>query len=209
VANRRGRGSGGGALGLLPGGAETITDSDSVITQHDRSADFSSIHTYALPDSVRDASTGPGALSIDHSHDAQILARVQANLDHLGWIRVDPASAAPDVDVLVSAAAKRYISYVSYPFYAGWPGWAGFRTFDASWGVYYPWVVPGVVDVVVFDAGSVMIDMLDARNPDPSGKQLRAVWTAAFQGLLAGTTDSLLQRIEQGIDQAFAQSPYL
>jgi hypothetical protein len=190
-----------------PGGAETVTDYDSVITQHDRSADFASIHTYALPDSIRDASVGPGALPIDHSHDAEILARVQANFDGLGWMRVDPASASPDVDVLVSAAANRYVSYISYSFYDYWPGWSGFQGYDGSWGVYYPWA--GAVDVVVFDAGSLLIDMLDARNPDPSTKQLRAIWSAAFQGLLAGSTDSLLQRIEQGIDQAFAQSPYL
>jgi hypothetical protein len=202
---------GSGALLALwacyPGGAETVTDFDSVITQHDRSADFASIHTYALPDSIRDASAGPGALPIDHSQDGEILARVQANLDRLGWRRVDPATASPDVDVLVSAVANRYVSYVSYPFYDGWPGWSGFQGYDGSWGVYYPWA--GAVDVVVFDAGSLIIDMLDARNPDPSGKQLRAIWSAAFQGLLAGSTDSLLQRIDQGIDQAFAQSPYL
>jgi hypothetical protein len=190
-----------------PGGGETVTDFDSVTTQHDRSADFTSIHTYALPDSIREVSAGPGALPIDHSHDGEILAQVQTNLDRLGWTRVDPASASPDVDVLVSAAANRYVSYVSYPFYEGWPGWSGFQGYDGSWGVYYPWA--GAVDVVVFDAGSLLIDMLDARNPDPAGKQLRAIWSAAFQGLLADSTDGLLQRIDQGIDQAFAQSPYL
>jgi len=192
-----------------PGGAETVTDLDTVTTQHDPAGSFSTIRTYALPDSIQEVTSPHGRpLTIDHSHDAQILAWVAANLDGLGWTRVDPAVTAPDVDVLVSASATRYVEYVSYPFYDAWPGWAGFSTYDGTWGVTYPWMSSASYPTVL-DAGTLRVEMLDARTPDASTKTLTAIWTASIDGVLAGSTDSLLQRIEHGVDQAFAQSSYL
>jgi hypothetical protein len=61
----------------------------------------------------------------------------------------------------------------------------------------------------VIDAGSLRIEMLDLRTANPSTKKLTAIWTASFDGLLGSDKASLVQRIEKGIDQAFAQSSYL
>jgi uncharacterized protein DUF4136 len=191
-----------------PGGAETVTDLDSVTTQHDRSANFSTLRTYALPDSIQQvAARGGQSLPMDHSYDASILARVASNLDALGLQRVDPTTATPDAAVLVTFTATRYVDYVSYPFYDVWPGWAGFSGYDGSWGVYYPWA--GTAYATVLDAGSLRIDMLDTRTANSSTKQLTAIWNASVDGVLSGSVESIAQRIEKGIDQAFAQSPYL
>jgi hypothetical protein len=188
-----------------PGGAETVEDLDTVATQHDPSAGFSTLRTYALPGTIQEvASRGGIPLTIDHSYDARLLARVAANLDALGLHRVDPTAVTPDVDVLVTATATRYVEYVSYPFYSVWPG--GFAGYDASWGVYYPY---STAYATVLDAGSLRMEMLDRRTADPSTKQLTAIWSASIQGVLGGSIESLVQRIEKGIDQAFAQSPYL
>jgi hypothetical protein len=196
-------------VACYPGGAETVQDLDSVTTQHDRSASFTTIGTYALPDTIQEVSSAHGEpLAIDHSYDARILARVASNLDALGFQRVDPTTTTPDVDVLVTATATRYVEYVSYPFYDVWPGWAGFGGYDGSWGIYYPWVY-GTTYATVIDAGSLRIEMLDRRTADSTTKQLTAIWTASIDGVLGGSTESLVQRIEKGIDQAFAQSPYL
>ena len=190
-----------------PGGAETVSDLDFVTTQHDTSANFSTLRTYALPDTIQAVASPHGRpLTIDHSYDAQILAKVATNLDAIGLQRVDPTTQTPDVDVLVSATATRYVEYVSYPFYDLWPGWGGFSGFDGSWGVYYPY--PAAYGTVI-DAGSLRIEMLDLRTANSSTKQLTAIWTASFDGLLGSDKASLVQRIEKGIDQAFAQSSYL
>src|SRR5215469_6227870 len=110
-----------------PGGAETVQDLDSVTTRHDASASFSTLRTYALPDSIQEVASSRGQpLPIDHSYDAQILARVAANLDAIGLHRVNPTAATPDVDVLVTFTATRYIEYTSYSFCNLWPGWGGF-----------------------------------------------------------------------------------
>lgn len=199
-----------GAMCLVacyPGGAETLTDFDSVTTERDAAANFASLHTYALPDSIMELPPAHGTqLPLDHSYDAEILGRVASNLDKLGWTRVDPTTTTADVDVLVSVTLGQYVNFVSYDYYSGYPGWPGFDDYGPSWGVGYSWAGGGYVQVI--DAGSLRVDMLDARNPDTSTQQLNALWAATFRGLLA-STDSNLQRINQAIDQAFAQSPYL
>ena len=178
-----------------------------VTTKHDASANFADLPTYALPDSIMELPPSSGTqLPLDHSYDAQILAKVASNLDRLGWTRVDPSTTTPDVDVVVSITLGRYRNYVSYGFYNGYPGWAGFHDYDASWGIAYSWAGPGYVQFI--DAGSLRIDMLDARNPNAATQQLNALWAATFNGLLASPASNL-QRIDQAIDQAFAQSPYL
>ncbi|HZJ52815.1 MAG TPA: DUF4136 domain-containing protein [Myxococcaceae bacterium] len=192
-----------------PGGAETVEDLDSVTTQHDPAASFSTLRTYALPDTIQEVSAPGGQpLPMDHSYDARILSRVASNLDGIGLRRVDPSAEAPDVNVLVTFAATRYAEYTSYSFYDLWPGWSGFSDYDGTWGVYYPWVT-GTTYVTVIDAGSLRIDMLDQRTANPSAKQLTAIWAASVDGVLAGDKESIVQRIEKGIDQAFAQSSYL
>jgi len=190
-----------------PGGAETVEDLDSVTTQHDATASFATIRTYALPDTIQEvASSGGQPLPMDHSYDTRILARVEANLNAIGLRQVDPASETPDVDVLVTFTATRYTEYTSYPFYDVWPDWDGFSGYDASWGIHYPYAS---ASATILDAGSLRIEMLDQRTADPSTKQLTAIWTASVDGVLAGDKESTVQRIEKGIDQAFAQSSYL
>lgn len=44
-------------------------------------------------------------------------------------------------------------------------------------------------------------------NQESTDGSKRVAWTGAINGLLSGTYD--ISRIEKGIDQAFAQSPYL
>jgi len=190
-----------------PGGAETVEDLDSVTTRHDASASFSTLRTYSLPGSIQEVASSRGQpLSIDHSYDAQILARVAANLDAIGLHRVDPTAVTPDVDVLVTFTATRYTEYTSYSFCNLWPGWGGFAGYDGSWGIKYPYAT---ASAAVLDAGSLRIEMLDRRTANPSTKQLTAIWNASIDGVLAGGNASIVQRIEKGIDQSFAQSPYL
>ena len=190
-----------------PGGAETVGDLSSVTTNHDASASFSTLRTYALPSSIGEVVSNQGQpLPIDHSYDTRILARVAANLDAIGLRQVDPATTTPDVDVLVTFTATRYTEYTSYSFCNLWPGWAGFSGYDPSWGVNYPY---GNASVPVLDAGSLRIEMLDQRTASSSTKQLTAIWNASVDGVLAGDNASIVQRIEKGIDQSFAQSPYL
>jgi hypothetical protein len=63
--------------------------------------------------------------------------------------------------------------------------------------------------VVQYDIGTIVIDIWDIRRSDPVAKQVPAIWIAALRGLLEGSSADAEARINQAIDRAFEQSPYL
>jgi hypothetical protein len=51
--------------------------------------------------------------------------------------------------------------------------------------------------------------MWDAKNADPDYEFVPVPWIAALNGILNDTSSGVSTRIENSIDQAFTQSPYL
>ena len=85
--------------------------------------------------------------------------------------------------------------------YWGWyyPGWY------PGWGWYYPGYYPPYVSS--FRTGSVFIQMIDAKAN--ATDVIPVVWSCILNGLAEGSTNDLNLRIQTGINQGFAQSPYL
>jgi hypothetical protein len=59
-----------------------------------------------------------------------------------------------------------------------------------------------------FTTGTLYIGMFDPDKADVPNKRLGGAWLAAINGLL-GEGGNPQARIDNSIDQAFAQSPYL
>jgi len=97
--------------------------------------------------------------------------------------------------------------YVSYPWWGYW-GWYGWPCcYGPGWGVGYP-----VVSVSQYDVGTVLVDMWDPRRADLESEQgvIPTIWVAALRGLVnVGSPADAPARIDQAIDRAFEQSPYL
>ncbi len=122
--------------------------------------------------------------------DQEILARVAANLEQLGYVRVDSAQA--DVHVFNLATSTEYVGSSCYPPY--WDYWYGY---PPGWGWCYPVVSS-------YTTGTLLTVMIDSGQPDDTP----AVWLAASNGLLS-SSEGTSARIRKNINQAFAQSPYL
>ncbi len=136
----------------------------------------------------------------------------------------DPMPGNPNVKILVDGDPVPYIGalytasvilnektvgivYPGYPWYGG--GW---------WGGWYPGYpcyycyYPPTVGYQKYEVGTIVLDMYDLAkilgqnpvpdNPDPS-------WVGAMRGLLSSNPESNAARTVSGIQQAFAQSPYL
>jgi hypothetical protein len=120
-------------------------------------------------------------------------------MDALGYTRVaDPATA--DVHVLPAASIRDYTGYAYYGgywgyWYGGYPGW-GWYPYYPSGGVAYSYSI-----------GTLFILMVDPHKTLPDGKLAPPIWIAGINGLVDQGTNA--NRIEKGIDQAFAQSQYL
>ncbi len=195
-----------GALSLLgacrPGYYEFYDQTDLVLTVPEPGRDFAPMTTYGLWPEVFDLTNlAEDPIEIDHERvDPVLLDAVERNMDALGWTKVaDPETDNPDVVAIIGAVTQEnwYLYSYSYWYYDWW------------W--YYPGYYPSVY-AVSFPSGSVIVQLVkpDEATTDDNGDQhAPVIWAAGMWGVLSASANSNLGRIEDSIDQAFEQSPYL
>jgi len=182
-------------LGCYPAGPEYVDDLDVVYSTYDEVYDFQSQGTYAMPDKiVTDVKIKNGDTTFVYMKDVyakQLLASIESNMSKFGWTKVNIDK---DPDVLVTPAAMSTTTYY-YSYWYDW--WYG--------GYYGGWYYPPYYSVSSYTTGSLIITMADP-NVETAINKTPTIWIAAANGLL-GSDD--INRALKGIDQAFAQSPYL
>ncbi len=182
------------ALGACyPGGADYYSDLDVTYTNYDDEFDFASLRTYAMPDSIvkveGDLAEGEEPEIVKEPYNTQMLTRISSNMEALGWTRIDNPEEA-DL-VLFPAAWTNTTVYYWYDY------WCWYWYYYCGWGWGYPTVSTYTTGTLVM---ALIADGEDYIDPTH-------VWTGAVNGLLAGSYNST--RVNNAIDQAFAQSPYL
>jgi len=181
-------------LGCYPQGAEFYEDLDVVYTNFDDTYDFAgSAGTYSMPNKIvkieGNLADGEDPEFVKEPYNTAMLARIEDNMEALGWTRVDnPATA--DV-VLFPATWTNTTIYYWYDY------WCWYYPYYCGWG----WGYPSVSSVTT----GTLVMTLVANGPDYI--EPTRVWTAAVNGLLSGAYDT--DRVNKGIDQAFKQSTYL
>ena len=95
-----------------------------------------------------------------------------------------------DVHVAALATTTTWVSGGCY--YGYW----------SYWYPYYGWCYP---TYYTYTTGTILIVMA---NPNKSGDD-KGVWIAGLNGVLSGSTSNTSSRLNNNIDQAFSQSPYL
>lgn len=185
-----------------PDGAEFYEDTDVVFTNYEPSYDFKSKGTVALPDQIvkiTGDAIGPGIDEPTFIPDIvaqSLLARIQTNLEQMGYTVVDIDS---DPDLLLAPAAIESTTIVYWYDYWGW--W---------WGGYYPgWgypMYPYYPSYTSYTTGTLVMNLVDPNVTAGNGNPI-SQWTGAIAGMLSYSYDA--NRSNRLIDQAFAQSPYL
>ncbi|WP_057935752.1 DUF4136 domain-containing protein [Algoriphagus resistens] len=196
-------------VSCTPDGAEYIDELDVVYTNYDVNNDFASYTTFAVPDKIVKISNGTvnaanGEFEPEYlspAYTAAILASIRSNMQDAGYTEVDK-SADPDLIILPTALQTDQIFFYYDWWYWNWfyPGWG------PGWGWYYPGYYPPQVSRV--RTGTIMMQMTDPQNISETN-QIPVVWTGVINGLLEGSENSISERINTTIDQAFEQSPYL
>jgi hypothetical protein len=175
-----------------------------VITVVDHSPALATARTFALPDTVVEVPLGSNTL--DHASDQQIIANVRAHMVALGWhdVGTNPA-ATPDV-VLLVAASTRIQTGVAYVDWFG--AWGSLPYWGPAVSSGWTWGVPAGAVPYAFQAGTIIIAMLDRRAENVGLQSIPLLWAAGIDGVVT-TTTSTTERALVGVDQAFAQSLYL
>src|SRR6478736_3208423 len=194
-------------FGCYAGGADYVKEYDIAYSNYDKTYDFVTPGTYSLPDKIMKI-TGDNISIIPDPPDAPtyvkdiyaqpMLAEIDAQMQALGWKKVDVNAGNPDVHVLPAAWESTTIIYGGYwggywcwyyPYYCGGGGW------------YYPYY-----PVTSYKTGTLVMTMVDPNKESIDGAK-RVVWTGAINGVLSGSYD--VTRAIKGIDQVFKQSRYL
>ncbi len=173
-----------------PGDTLTPADTDIISTFYKSDFDFSSKTTFAMPDTlIQVARDDAEPADISHQYDQIILDRIAQNLVNLGYTRVDDPAEA-DVHVLPFVSSSTWVTGGCYWYWGYWYGYSGYC---------YPVAYS-------YTTGSLVIAMSDPDNTEDT----TVLWLAGINGLMSGSTAvDFNARINQNIDQAFMQSPYL
>ena len=180
-----------------------LSDFDMVLTGYDKSTDFAKLQTYAMPDTVLHPVPEGKTDDLTRDYDELVLSLIAQNMAKYGFTRITDTTQTVDAVILVSAVKSDWQIYNYYPgYWWGWyPGYPG--------GPWYPWY-PGYGTSYKFTTGTLFITMVDPENFDPDNNAVTTLWGALLNGLVDGDTPSgVRQRIQSGINEAFAISPYL
>ena len=192
--------------GCVPNGPDYISDYDVVYTNYDKAFDFSSVHTYLMPDSVIHVTDG--SADGDHTYDAQILSTIETNLNNLGWTRLaNNGGVKADVVILATANEVLYGSCAAYCWYCYWGWYPGWGYYPPAWGPGWGWGYPTDVICTTYNTGTLVVSMTEPN--DAKENTLPVAWVGILNGLLEGTTTDIGNRITTNINQMFVQSPYL
>jgi len=140
----------------------------------------------------------------EYTRDASsIIPQISQNMTSRGYTYIASVRGQPPPRTDLSVALYAYLGSQAYGgVYCNWYYWG------YPYGCYPTWGYYGT-----YNFGTLVMQMGDIKNAPPAqqppqGAQLALIWGGAIYGVL-GTQQYNLQRVLTGIDQAFAQSPYI
>ena len=199
-----------------------------IATHYDPDAKFSGYTTFAVSPVVDylDASDGDEVEPLPDSLAKPLISYVTAQMKSYGYREVSE-DMEPDLGLKLSVTKGTVVGVEYYPYWYWWG-------YPYYWGYYYPY---DMQVSYVYDRTLLKIDMVDVSELPPPGTDpggggilpgggaggggggdagmgslpisLRALWTGVVYGVLESGTTTELQQAEDGIAQAFKQSPYL
>jgi hypothetical protein len=202
-----------------PGGLEYYSDTDIVLTNYDKEFDFNNNKKYFMLDSIQHIVEEGEEDKVDRSYDDEVLARIASHMETAGYTRLE-SSSIPDSVLVDSANVVLSIivtstEYSGIGYIPGGGGYWGYPGYGWGWGGYYPgypwypgygWGYPYSYS---YSTGSMFIEMAHEDGIDRSAKTIPIPWQSTINGLLSGNKGNMETRIDNAIDQSFAQSPYL
>ena len=169
-------------------------------TNYDKSVDFSKFTTFYISDAIKILSDKKRDWA---DENAQMLIKTVAdNLKDRGYTQLDASEKEnADFGIQLSYIENTYYftTYTSPCYWFDW--WWG----SAYWPGLYP-MYPSYPLTYSYDVGSLLGEMIWI---DRSSEKLQQVWSMCVGGTMSGSTLTDVYNAKRGINQAFAQSPYI
>lgn len=176
-----------------------------VITNYDKSADFSTMKNYYMPDSVLVIVSRDSADYWTGDQAAPILNAYEKNMLNYGYTRVTTkAEANVGLQISYVQSVRYFVRYRNPDWWNNYPGYWG----PDYWGPWSYWYYPYPI-VYSYELGSMLGEMVDLSAPQGANTKLPVVWNSFMSGLLTGSSKFNMELAVRAIDQSFVQSPYL
>ncbi len=180
-----------------------ISSDDVVATYHNPNIAFSGYKTYAMPDSVVLVGDMSGQATLNLKYQAQVLNSINSNMSSIGYVKKANKDSVDLIilpTIVISSQPYAVNSGYSISSYWGWyePDW------DFDWGWDYGWDV----GTYTYETGTILIQMIDQKNPGNNSKKLNSIWAAYINGIIYNN-ENITAAISKDINQAFEQSQYL
>jgi len=190
-----------------PKGPEYIDELDIAVTDKSATYDFAAKKTFYLYDSITWV-TNDLTFKPDRSFDVDILKKVAQNMEDRNYVQMDTLPdttnianpANPDLLLTVAGIYTNNTGTTWVPI-GGW-GWGWGWGWGGGWGGWVP-------TTYSYTIGTLIVDMGDFKTGDKSNQTFTLVWEGAVNGVAESRVSSNQQRILNGVDQIFTQSPYI
>lgn len=177
-----------------------------VYTSPGKNVDFTSYRTFDLADSLLIIGSGSKPQYSQSDNALELIQKVRTNMENYGYIYTpDDPDADLGIQMTYVVKTERYVQYYHDPYW--WLDYPGYWSpgFWGNWtGFHYPYPVS-----YTYSTNSLMIDMVNLTSPQGKDEALEVIWSAYIGGPAGFSLEYDIDRMEDSIDQAFAQSSYL
>ncbi len=197
------------ALMLAACHKEPYRDSDNeylVYTSPGKNVDFSQYKTFYIADSLLVIGQRDKPVYSSTQAARNLILSYRTNLEGQGFIFTANAEEA-DLGVQLTYIIKteRYMQYYDNPYW--WLDYPGYwpAGYWGSWhGYYYPRPV-----IYTYTTNALLADIVNLKTELAEDTPLEILWTSYIGGPAGSSYQNDVKRMQDAIDQAFKQSPYL
>ncbi len=179
-----------------------------VYTAPSKDVDFSQFKTFDIADSVLVIGQSDKPYYSKSNNALALVQQYRINLEKRGYIYTpsDP-SAQLGVQLTYVEKTERFVRYYSDPYW--WLDYPGYWPSN-YWGNWTGWYYPYPVSYT-YTTNALITDIVDLTpvTSDDDSKPLTIVWSAYIGGPASSSISLDVKRMQESIDQAFAQSQYL
>jgi len=176
---------------------------------------FEDLQTFTVVDTIMHLVESGMEDNLSRQYDDFVLEQVRLNMLKLGFVEEPNPEVTPaEVVITVSALSSEHEIYTWYPYWGWYWGYGGYpykgtATSDlvSAYSYYYPWYPYNTY--YTYQSGTVLMEMVDGARVDPDVEAIPVIWAGIINGVMESSQSGVKNRLSNGIDQCFNQSPYL
>ena len=179
-----------------------------VYTAPAKNVDFTQFRTFDIADSVLVIGQSDKPYYSRSNNALALVQQYRINMEKRGYIYT-PSNPSAQLGVQLTYVEKteRFVRYYSDPYW--WLDYPGYWP-SSYWGNWTGWYYPYPV-TYTYTTNALITDIVDLTpvTVQDGSKPLTIVWSAYIGGPASSSITNDVKRMQQSIDQAFAQSQYL